>query len=433
MNGWTPPQDRDAEVAVIGSCLMSRDSLDQCREVITADDFYHPTHEAVWSAMLEVAAMGNPVDAVSVGDRMREAGSLDRIGGRAVLHEMVNNSFAVSSGSAAYYAQIVSGLASRRRLIEYATGLASAASSAEGDVDSLISEAGARLDSLSRGHSRIQLKSLADTLTGTLDQIKSGHSPFEPSPWRDLDELIHGFRKGSLTVFAARPGGGKSLMGLQAALAVARRKVVTYAVMEMDHDEVNIRVLAQTGNINMSSLSQRKLTDFEWKKIGKVSPDLMNARLYVDDTPRQSMDHIRAHVRAASRKGELGLVVVDYLQQVKPPAHLMRAPRHEQVGNTAADLKALAMEMNVPVIAMAQARRRDTPGPPQMSDLRESGDIETYADSIVMLHREQDSLDLECHVRKARQGRMGECMLGWQSEYARLLPKEETRGWEAPQ
>ena len=426
------PHDRAAESAVIGSCLMSREALEDCREIVTAGDFYVPAHEKIWTAMLQVASVGEPVDAITVADFLRSVGALDSVGGRTVLHDAIGT--VIVSASADYYAGIVSAAASRRRLIEYATGLAQEASRPDGDVDALIAEAGARLDVLSRGHNRVQLKSLSETLVGTLDQIQAGLPPFEPTPWADLNELIHGFRKGSLTVLGARPGGGKSIMGLQAALAASMAgKVVTYAVMEMDHDEVNIRLLAQAGNINMGSLSRRKLTDFEWKKINRVSPQLMGAQLYVDDTPRQSLDHIRSHIRAASRMGELGLVVVDYLQQVKPPQHLSRQPRHEQVGHTAAELKILAAELKVPVVAMAQAKRRDSPGAPEMSDLRESGDIETNADTVIMLHRERDSLDLECHVRKARQGRMGECMLGWQSEYARLLPKEETRGWEAPQ
>lgn len=428
MTDHTPPHDNDAEKSVLGSVMLSRDAFDEVMEVLRPGDFYRPAHEVIFASAVTVAGRGEPVDAVTVGDELARTGDAQRAGGQAYLHEAIQSvSVAANAG---HHARIISSLAARRRLIEYATGLAQAASSTEGEVDTLISEAGSRLDSLTSHRNRINLKPLSETLTGTLEQIRSGVTPFEPTPWSDLNELIHGWRKGSLNIIGARPGGGKSIAGLQTALATARRKTVTYSVMEMDHDEVNIRLLAQSGNINMSSLSQRNLTDFEWAKVDKVSPGLMDSQLLVDDTPRQTIDHIKAHVRAASRKGELGLVVVDYLQQVKPPQHLIRAPRHEQVGHVAAELKALAFEYEVPVLAMAQVRRRDTPGPPQMSDLRESGDIETNADTVVLLHREDpESPDLQCFVRKARQGRNGDCLLGWQGEYARLLPIDEIRGW----
>lgn len=424
----TPPHDNDAERSILGSVMLSRDAFDDVMEILRPGDFYRPAHELIFSAAVSVAGRGEPVDAVTVGDELARVGTAQRAGGQAYLHDVIQSvSVAASAG---HHARIVSAMAARRRVVEYATGLAQAAASQEGDVNTLISEAGTRLDSITRDRNQVRLKSLSDTLEGTLDQIRSGISPFEPTPWGDLNELIHGWRKGSLNVIGARPGGGKSIAGLQTALATARHKVVTYAVMEMDHDEINIRLLAQEGNINMSSLSRRNLTDFEWAKIDKVSPGLMESRLFVDDTPRQTLDHIRAHVRAAARTGELGLVVVDYLQQVRPPEHLLRAPRHEQVGFVASELKALAAEYQVPVLAMAQVRRRENPGPPQMSDLRESGDIETNADTIVLLHRDDpDTPDLQAFSRKARQGRLGDCLLGWQGEYARLLPIDEARGW----
>lgn len=428
MNNTSPPQDLDAEKALIGTCLMHRSAIDDSREVVTHGDFYRPVHEAVWASIIRVHSAGEPVDPITVSDDLRDLGMLDRVGGPVALHELASGALVASN--APYYARIVAEAATRRRLLEYATGLAQAAASEGADVDTLLSQAGQRLDAVTSGRTGIQLRSLSETMVETLDRLQAKASPFEPSPWPDLDEMIHGWGKGTLNILAARPGGGKSLAGLQAALMMSRTKLVTYAVLEMGHHEVNLRLLAQSGNVSMGSLAKHNLSDYEWGKINKVTPDLMGSGLYVDPARRQTTDHIRAHARAVSRLGELGMIVVDYVQQVETPRHLQRSPRYEQIGHVTSELKTMAFEFDVPVLAMAQIKRTDPPRPPLLSDLRESGNIESDADTVIGLHRANDEdTDLECHVLKARQGRLGQCMLGWQAEYARLLPITEARGW----
>lgn len=426
-----PPQDLDAERAVLGACLMSPAALDTCREIVNGWDFYRPAHEMIWDAFVNVHETGEPVDPITVGDRLREVGLIDQAGGSAALHELTAS--VVSPASAEYHAQIVAAVAVRRRLVEYATALADDAAKPEGDTDAILADAAQRLDALSRGRNRVQLKPLSATISGTLATIEGGLPPFEPTPWPDLDNLINGWRRGGLHVIAARPGGGKSLLGLQSALMTARSgKAVTYAVMEMDHDEVNVRLLSQSAEIGMTALSRRNLVEFQWAKVNKVVPGLADAPLYVDDTPGQTVDHIRAHCRAVARRHDLGLVVVDYLQQVQPAPHLTKAPRYEQVGHITRSLKMLARELDVPVLAMAQAARPPkgaTPQPPNLSDLRESGDIEADADAVLFLHRANpDDDEVEVHVRKARQGRLGDARLSWQAQYARLGSIENTYG-----
>ena len=427
----TPPHDLDAERSVLGACLMSPDALATCREVVTGGDFYRPAHEITWDAMTRLAETGEAVDAITVGDHLRSVGMLDQAGGHAAMHELTS-SVAVAA-NAEYHAQIVAATAVRRRLIQYATALAEDAAKPDGDTDALLGDAAQRLDALSRGRNRIHLKPLSDTISGTLDAIMDGLPPFEPTPWPDLDELINGWRYGGLHVIAARPGGGKSLLGLQSALFTAGSgKAVTYSVMEMDHDEVNIRLLAQTANIGMTPLARRDLGDFQWSKVRKVVPKLADANLYVDDTPGQTVEHIRAHARAVARRHDLGMVVVDYLQQVQPAPHLSKSPRYEQVGHITRSLKMLARELNVPVLAMAQAARPPkgtAPHAPTLADLRESGDIEADADAVIFLHRsDPDATDVDVHVRKARQGRLGDARLSWQAQYARLNSIENTYG-----
>lgn len=430
MNLTAPPQDQDAETALIGTCLMHRSAIDDSREIVNHDDFYRPAHEAIWASIVRVHSSGEPVDPITVSDDLRNVGMLERVGGVAFIHELAGSALVASN--APYYAHIVADTATRRRLLDYATGLAQAAASEGADVDTLLSQAGQRLDLVTAGRTGIQLRPLSETMVETLDRLQAQQSPFAPSPWPDLDAMIHGWGRGTLNVLAARPGGGKSLAGLQAALMMSRTKLVTYAVLEMGHHEVNLRLLAQSGNVSMGSLAKHNLSDYEWTKINKVTPDLMGSGLYVDPTRRQTTDHIRAHARSVSRLGELGMIVVDYIQQVDTPRHMYRSPRYEQIGHVTSELKTLAFEFDVPVLAMAQIKRTDPPRPPILSDLRESGNIESDADTVIGLHRANDEdPDLECHVLKARQGRLGQCLLGWQAEYARLLPINEARGWSA--
>ena len=187
-----PPQDIEAERAVIGSCLTSPGALDACREIVNGWDFYRPAHEMIWQAIVTVGESGEPVDAITVGDHLRTIGAKGV--GPADLFEITAS--VVTSASAEYHAQIVAATAVRRRLVEYATMLAADASKAEGDTDAILADAAQRLDALSRGRNRVQLKPLSETIAGTLAAIEAGLPPFEPTPWPDLDELINGWRNG---------------------------------------------------------------------------------------------------------------------------------------------------------------------------------------------------------------------------------------------
>src|SRR5690606_555749 len=183
------------------------------------------------------------------------------------------------------------------------------------------------------------------------------------------------------------------------------------ASMEMTAHELNMRFLAQASQVGMDSLAKHNLTEMEWGNISAAVPNLLGASLFIDDRPHQTIAQIRSHARRVSQRAELGLIVVDYMQQIEVPAHLRRAPRHEQVAHSARSLKLLARELEVPVIALSQVNR----GPegrldkrPSMSDLRESGAIEADADVVMLLHHEEGSPDVEVLVRKSRHGRDGD-------------------------
>lgn len=420
MSDYLPPQDLDAERAVVGSILLSANALDECAELINPGDFYMPAHEQIFRAALAVQSRQEPVDALTVGDELEKAGSRVE---RHYLRECVET--VPTASNVAYYAELVVEKAKRRLIDAAARRIMAAVQAGTADADSILEQAEDEIGRISASRQRVQVKPLSMTLEHTLNELNSGLPAFASTPWADLDYHIHGWRPGALHVVAARPGGGKSLMGLQAAVGMAKSgKAVTYAVMEMDTDELNVRLLAQSTNVGMDNLSKRTLSAMEWEKIRQRVPTLSALPLYVDDMPRQTVAHIRAHARHVARRADLGMIVVDYIQQVATPDHLLGRPRHEQVAHTTSALKALAREMHVPVVAMAQVNRAGSDRldkAPQMSDLRESGSIEADADVIAMLHRQHDdSPEVECYVRKARQGRLGNFKLAWFGMFARL-------------
>lgn len=431
MNDHVPPQDLDAERAVIGSVLLSASALDDCAEIINPGDFYRPAHEAIFRAALAVQAKQEPVDAITVGDELERAGDLVRAGDRLYLARCVDA--VPTAANATHYAEIVVEKAKRRLIDAAARRIVAAVQSGTGDADEILEQAEEEIGRISAARQRVQVKPLSTTLDQTLAALDSGLPAFTSTPWPDLDWHIHGWRPGALHVIGARPGGGKSLMGLQAAIGMAKTgKAVTYAVMEMDTDELNIRLLAQSTSVGMDSLSKRTLSAMEWDKIRAKAPSLAALPLYVDDMPRQTMAHVRAHARHVARRADLGMIVVDYIQQVTTPEHLQARPRHEQVAHTTSALKALAREMNVPVLAMAQVNRGGADRldkAPQMSDLRESGSIEADADVVALLHRQyDDSPEVQCYVRKARQGRLGDFKLAWFGMFARLESHSDPYG-----
>lgn len=426
-----PPQDIEAEAAVLGSMMLSPTALDDCQDVLAPGDFYRPAHEAICMAIYALAAKREPVDAVTVSDELQRQGNLTRVGGPAYLHQLVNS--VPNAASATFYAGIVVDKATRRRLVEAATRVLQMAQAEGTDTDSVVALAEQEVGQVSATRNRVRLRPLADTLEHTLEMLDSDGPLFAPTPWPDLDEHIHGWRPGALHTIAARPGGGKSLLGLQAALYMAKTgKAVTYAAMEMDTDELNIRILAQSANVGMDSLSKARLSAMEWEKVSNSVPALMGLPLYVDDVPYQTLAHIRAQARAVARRTELGMIVVDYVQQIESPQHLQQVPRHQQVGTITRGLKNLAREMSVPVLAMCQVSR----GPadrqdkaPTLYDLRESGSIEADSDVVIALHRQSyDDPEVECYVRKARQGREGHFKLGWQAHFARLVSHVDPYG-----
>lgn len=418
----------DAARSVIGSILQSTAALDDVTEVMAPSDFADARHELIMEAALRVAAQGARPDPVTVGEALGKAG-LKRVGGEVELNRYVFDTPITTN--AGYHAEIVVKDAARRRMASLADWLHQQIEDGADPIE-LQDATRSKLDEIPTPGNE-ESRSFSDSLQDTLQRLEEGHTGYIPTGWPDLDRLIHGWRPGALHVVGARPGQGKSIVGAQTALATAKAgKAAVIASMEMTQHELNMRFLAQTSQVGMDSLAKHALTEMEWGNVSAAVPSLLGASLFVDDRPHQTIAQIRAHARRVAQRADLGLIVVDYMQQVETPAHLRRAPRHEQVGHTARSLKLLAREMEVPVIALAQVNRgseQRTDRRPTMSDLRESGSIEADADVVMLLHHEDESAtDLEVLVRKSRHGRQGDFTLAWQAHFARLMSHSDPYG-----
>lgn len=404
----------EVEQALLGALLSGYD--DEALHV-TADDFEDPHHAAVFSAVLAVQAKGQRVDMVRVNIALgRHRLPTDNA---TFLHGLMLA--CPSTLSAPWYAEQVADAADKRgldiagqRIREIAAGDKPAMEAIE-DARALLDKAPRREASTGSTWDEIVPK--------VIDRIDKGITRGMSSPWPDLDRVLMGFAPGRLYIVAARPGQGKSVFGQNLAVHIARSgKGVYIASMEMSKDEYGTRIVADTASVPLSDLMENRLDELAWKRVGKAQDDLAGMPLLIEDDFSQSIAQIRRGARDYSRRQALGLLVVDYLQQIH--ARDQKVQRHEQVAEISRSLKALARELNVPVLALSQLNRASESRAdrrPTSADLRESGAQEADADAVLLLHREdRESGELLVIPDKNRWGPQTVVTLHFWGHYARL-------------
>lgn len=413
----------DAERALIGAVLAGYPHLDDLAAVIEPSDFYPPLHEAIWQAILRVHAAGNRPDSVSVRMALGAQGAKYD---PTMLVDLMQAAPVV--GQAPYYAEQVAAAAGRRKLQTAALKVQDLATQAA-DLEQTQERARQVIDEATTGRSVSRARTLAAVMPDVIDAAQTGHSHVLSTPWPDLDRLIGGFAPGRLLVIGARPGVGKSVAGTNMALHMAAHHghAVLIASLEMPEVEVGQRLLAAHASVNLTSLSAGGLNEATWDRIAEASATLSALPITVDDAPSLTVAGISRAARDVQRtRDDLALIVVDYLQLVRPAE--TRAGRVEQLGQISRDLKLLARESGACVVAMAQVNRESVKhgdGKPKMSDLRESGSIEADADQVVLMHQPDDDVpELELLVDKNRHGAKGRLTLHMQGHYARLASVE---------
>jgi replicative DNA helicase len=423
------PHDVDAEMSCLGGMMLDPSVIDDVTEELSPDDFYLPKHKIVALAIVSLHRAEKPSDVIAVTDELQRTAMLTRAGGAEYLHTLTGH--VPTAANAGYYARIVAEKAMLRGLVETGIRVQNMGYASEGEPAELVERARADLDDLA-ARRKSPIVRVGDELTSDEDYrqlVADFERPptFLRTPWAALDDLIGGFQPGGLYVIAARPAGGKSIALLQCASRLAHEGLVAFSSLEMRRAELRDRLFAQIGGIRNESLRDHKMSSSEFDALDYARSRMVGMPLYIDETRNASMTQIRSFVRSVSRHGRLGAAMVDYLQIVDAPG----PDRQKAVGNVALDLKGMAKDHDIPVIAAAQLRRAFRGGRaprPTMDDLRESGEIEQHADAIIIIHRSAEDLrrgEVTLIVDKARNGRVGEFQLRWEGHRSRM----EDLGW----
>jgi replicative DNA helicase len=381
VSGRIPPHNLDAEESLLGAMLLSREAVAAALEArIKPEDFYKPAHGHVFEAIHVLYGQGEPVDPITVAEELRRADVLDGVGGTAALLR-IQNSTPVSA-NASYYAKIVEDLALLRRLIAAAGEITEMAYDVPDEVGDALDRAESLVFEVAERRVTDSLRELGSILHTTLDQLEALYDRGSsltgvPSGYLDLDELLLGFQPSNLIVVAARPGMGKTSFALGGAMHVAieTRRPVAFFSMEMSHLELTQRLLSGEARVDSTRLRRGNLTDTDWPRISQAVGRLAEAPFFIDDNPHCTVMEMRAKCRRIkAREGDLGLVVVDYLQLMSSPRRAEN--RQVEVAELSRGLKILARELEAPVMALSQLNRgveSRQDKRPMLGDLRESG------------------------------------------------------------
>lgn len=398
-----PPQDIAAEQSTLGAMLLSRDVITDISDIVAGPDFYQPRHEAIFRTAIGLHNAGQPVDAITVGNALIRDGETIP-DGAAYLHEI--SGMCPSPSSGVFYAEIVAKAAVRRRLA-MAGGKIRDLAMAGGDEHELVEMARREIDQTSKATTGTvqSFGETIDDMLGMLDE-KPNHTP---TPWAALNDIIGGLRPGALYVIGARPSVGKSAIALQLAKGLTGAGAVAFSSLEMSEADLQMRAVSADLRIDLRRLIERDLTPGDWNKIRDRRAAWGNVPLFIDARAGVTITDIKRFARSVNWRKPLAGVIVDYLQLMSPPPGDKR-PRQEFVADCSRQLKILAMDMEIPVIALSQLNRASEQRQdkmPQLTDLRESGAVEQDADVVILLHREimgEKRGDLSMLVAKNRHG-----------------------------
>jgi len=386
------PQNIEAEQALLGACLVSRDALYQAQEFITARDFYSEKHRLIFDTMQKLAAAGEPVDMVTLVDKLNESGQLEQAGGMPYIASL--SSAVPSASAAAAYAKIIADKALVRALIAAADRITSEAQSGYA-ADELMELAERSIFELSSRKSHDGLWAVRDFLSDVFDQmaaIKASDGVTGIPTFRDLDKLLSGLQKGDLVLLAARPACGKTTMALNIAANAALRhgKRVAVFSLEMPKEQLVQRMLCTEARVNQGLVRKGMASRGDFDRLSAALTPFVPAELYIDDTAMLTVSEMRSKCRKlATEKHGLDLIVLDYIQLLSSPGGRRTESRQVEVAEFSRALKSLAKELDVPILALSQlSRLAERSGEePNLSFLRESGALEQDADVVLFLHR----------------------------------------------
>lgn len=442
-----PPSSLDAERSVLGAVLQDSGAATLAFEMLTPADFYSAEHREIFEAMRQLHIEGNPIDLMTAGNELSKRGTLDSVGGPAYLLQAVR--FVPTTANTRTYIEIVLEKSTLRRLISATQEIQKQCYQQSDPLQDVLHNAERLVfDIVMKRGGAETLRPMNQVLMSTFDQIEElsrlkGRLGGVPTGLYDLDRMLTGLHGGELVLVGARPAMGKSAMALGVAHFAAAKagRCVALFTLEMPCEQIGLRMLCSAANINMQRVRSGMLTDDEWVKIGDTLNELSNIRVYIDDTPSLTPSQLRSRCRRLMMEQGLDLIVVDYLGLMGTDKRVEN--RQLEVAEISRQLKAIALELRIPVLACAQLSRANasrTDKRPMLSDLRDSGSIEQDADVVLFLHREgyyatagsedgpkPDDSAGEVIIAKQRNGPVGTVNVEWQAEFARYTNLPGTR------
>ncbi|MDX9893048.1 MAG: replicative DNA helicase [Patescibacteria group bacterium] len=398
--GKIPPQNIEMEQSLLGCLLIDNDAIIKVADILNFDDFYKEAHAQVFVTIKELYEKREPIDLLSVGSRLEEKKLVDRIGGRSYLATLANA--VPSSSHVLHYAKVVQGKATLRRLIRAASEITELGFNEAENIDHLLDTAEQKLFSVSQKYLKRSFVSITDVLTEAFDRIdelhrESGKLRGIPTFYPDLDNILAGLQKSDLIILAARPSVGKTTLALDIArnVAIKAKEPVGIFSLEMSKEQLVDRLLCSEAGVDLWKMRTGKLSDQgeddDFTRINRAMGHLSEAKIFIDDTANSTIMEIRTKARRLQTEHGLSLVVIDYLQLMEGTSG-RGDNRVQEVSEISRGLKAIARELNVPVIALSQLSRgveaRDS-HIPRLADLRESGSIEQDADVVLFIYREK--------------------------------------------
>jgi replicative DNA helicase len=438
-----PPHNLEAEMSILGGLMVDPFAFDTASSILTENDFYKPAHRKIFNVIAELSAKSQPIDIITVANLLTEKKELDAIGGAPYLAEVMN-----ATPTAAHietYSKIVQEKALLRKLILLSGEMVEKAySESFENVEAFLDEVEGQIFSITEKQKTQGLVGAAELIKESINRLtelaeRKAEFTGVSSGFKSMDKMTSGFQPGEITIVAARPSMGKTAFSLNLALNVILRqkKSLAYFSVEMGKEQLMMRMLASEARVNLSDLRVGALSDNAWPRLIDKASKMADARLFIDDTSGISPFEIRAKCRRLKAQHGLDMIMIDYLQLMSLKQKVDN--REREVAEISKTLKAIAKELQVPVIALAQLNRGvegRSDRRPMLSDLRESGSIEQDADVIMMLFREdyydRDNPDVrgisEVIIAKQRNGPTGTVRLRWESSIGRFSDLEDGGG-----
>lgn len=445
--GRIPPQALDLEEAVLGAIMIERDAVIAVLDILKPESFYKESHQKIYRAIVDISMAEKPVDILTVTEELKQKGELDEVGGAAYITQLTGR--VASAAHLEFHARIVAQKYIQRELIRVSSEIQGKAFDESIDVDELLDFSEQQLFEIAEGNIKKETAKINSLIKVAIEQIEEASKREDslsgvPSGFTKLDRLTSGWQPSDLIIVAARPSMGKTafVLSMARSMAVEHKRPVAFFSLEMASIQLVNRLIVSETELPSDRIRNGRLERWEWEQLDYKIKNLVEAPIYIDDTPAISVFELRAKCRRLKNLYDVEVIVIDYLQLMTGPPET-KGSREQEVSSISRSLKGIAKELNVPIIALSQLNRsvetRSGSKRPQLSDLRESGAIEQDADLVLFIHRpEKYGMDVdeegnsvrgmaEILLAKHRNGAVGDIHLKFKEEFAKFTELEEVQ------